>query len=552
MGEVSNQVQPLRENFAVHRQHDQRYARCDNSAWSSSPQINVSGGPDICDIVPALGMSMRPSKESFYMNLWDNQCAPSLHSIFHRIASLQDLSPVITDTMKALAARQLSRMLPRRRTVGSSDDHASSFGPDPEQQGLSGEFSSAAMRSVSRWTWADFNRDPTTAMVALILFCHLESLTSNFPGFYLHSRAVETLVSIQGRSAEAGPLSSHGAELVAAWTQSKLHNWWRRFHFSTPAFQRDNPSLVSAPMMLPMSSVAGSSRVSVLMNLCESYRLNAADFMHCCDELMDIEARRLGDGVRTAPTDISYYSWGHSEWGSKSQEEQPERQRYALDEWHDRLPPSELPMDPNLGNAHIDGASYSPTVVQVKPLHFRSHDAAMNYAYYVTARILQCTGFLATDRLPGGSPSHSESINTHGSDAEAWVALLLRIAAGIDWKSCTRLNTYTVGLSGLLLVCVLRSDNPATGPWVEDWLCRRHHKGCLEEGGFPLAQILRILHAINQEREYGRCVRAVCQPVDDGGGAGKFQSYNSQSLPSVLVYGSCIASGSLYSRYIEL
>ena len=467
--------------------------------------------------------------------------------------SLRELSPVIADTMRALAARQLSRMLPRKRSTGSPNDHASFFGPDPDQQAVSGEFSGAAVRCVSQWGWADFKRDPTIALAVLTLFCHLESLTSNFRGFYLHSGAVETLVGMQSHSAKALSLSSHGAELVAAWAQSKMHNWWRRFHFSTPEFQRDSYSSIITPEILPLLTVGGSNRVSVLMILCESYRLNAAAFMNCCDDMMDTEPAVLDDGVET-PYENVLNPAVHLSAFLDAQEEHLRYQRHALDDWHDKLPPSELPTVLNSDTTRIDGIKYGSTGAreQVVPLRFRSHDAAMNYAYYVTARIMQCMGFLGDARLSLSPPSQSERPNTDWADVEKWIVLLLRIAAGIDWESCTRLNTYTVGLSGLLMACVLRSGDPATGPWVEDWLSRRHRGGCLEEGGFPLSQILRVLHAVNQERRLGRHVHAVCQPVDDGGGAGKFQSYNSQSLPSILVYGSCVSSDFLYSRHIVL
>ncbi len=185
---------------------------------------------------------------------------------------------------------------------------------------------------------------------------------------------------------------------------------------------------------------------------------------------------------------------------------------------------------------------------KLEPLRFTSHGAAMNFAYYITARVFQCTKFLVALR-----PGHDEAQMSGACKAgELWIMVLLRLSAAIDWDDCSRLNTYTVGLSGLLLACVLRSHNLAVGLWVQDWLSRQYQGGCLEEGSFPIFQILQVLRIINRERRSGRHVYAVCQAVDDGGGVGKFDSYNSQRLESVLVYGVCTSSCSLYSRHISL
>ncbi|KAI1140065.1 hypothetical protein F5Y05DRAFT_305217 [Hypoxylon sp. FL0543] len=490
------------------------------------------------DIVLKVDTTMKPSRESFYMSIWGNQCAPALHPIFHRLSRLQELSPVVLDTMMALAARQLSRMLPRARESGSLDMPGSSFRPDLGQQSVSEEFSGSAMRSVVKWTRADFEQHSTTALAVLILFCYLESLMSNFQGFYLHSDAVEALVDVQG--SRTATLSGHGAELLAAWTQSKMHNWWRRFHFSAPSFQRDHPSL-AIQRNIPFK--ANDSRVSVLTILCESYRLNAATLMYYYNDPVDTEFTvQIDSGVplniSQPPSDSSVFLI--------AQEAQLDCQRNALSNWYAQLPPSELPID--WYSTAPNSSQGESTDFEVQPLRFRSHDAAMNFAYYVVARVMQCTEFLNFLQ-----PSHKhKEVSEACTTAEPWIMTLLRIAAGIDWESCIRLNAYTIGISGLLLACVLRSNDMAIGLWVEDWLNQRYLAGCLEEGSFPIFQILQVLRVINEERRLGRHVYAVCQPIDDGGGVGKFDSYNSQRLVSVLVYGWCVDSSCLYSRHIAL
>ncbi|KAI2470816.1 hypothetical protein F4781DRAFT_159061 [Annulohypoxylon bovei var. microspora] len=490
---------------------------------------------------PRIDMMIKPSKQLFYMTVWENQCTPALHPVFHKLTRFQNLSPVIIDTMIALAARQLSRLLPQEREFNPLDNLGSSFRPDLAQQGISGEFSSSAMRNVAQWTSADLYHDSTTALAVLTLFCYLESLMSNFQGFYLHSAAVGTLLDMQ-QGLISKP-SSYRPNLVAAWVQSKMHNWWRRFHFATPTFQRDHPPLTIKPTSLHLSAVA-DTRVSVLMILCESYRLSAANFMSHCEDAVDIEATALH--VDTVPSQTRQSPSLHQCRAFNILEEQLNCQRDALNDWYNQLSSLELPTD--LYTVAHSGVNYKSTPLQIQPLQFESHDAAMNFAYYVTARVVQYTEFLNNLEPSNREMERSDTYNA----AEPWIIILLRIVAGIDWDTCIRLNTYTIGLSGLLLACVLRSNNSALGSWVQDWLSQRYREGCLEEGSFPIFQILQVLRIINQERTSGRHVYAVCQSIDDGGGIGKFDSYNSQRLGSVLVYGWCMNSSRFYSSHIGL
>ena len=132
-------------------------------------------------------------------------------------------------------------------------------------------------------------------------------------------------------------------------------------------------------------------------------------------------------------------------------------------------------------------------------------------------------------------------------EVEAWILILLRIAAGISWKHCVRQNVYTVGFTGLLLACMLKSRNPATGLWIQRWL-EEHLKGDeFEEGNFPVFQVLETVRLVNRERADGWDVLSLFQTVDDRGGSGKLGSYHSQRLVSLLVYARCRSTGSMQS-----
>ncbi|KAK9775832.1 putative Zn(2)-C6 fungal-type domain-containing protein [Seiridium cardinale] len=122
----------------------------------------------------------------------------------------------------------------------------------------------------------------------------------------------------------------------------------------------------------------------------------------------------------------------------------------------------------------------------------------MNFAYYVTARVMQCTEFL--DCL---ETSQSRMRISDACNSEPWIMVFLGVTAGIDWGHCKSLNAYTVDLSGLLLACDLHSSNLAIGLWAQAWAKQRYREGCLEEGSFPVFQILQILQIINLEWRAG-------------------------------------------------
>lgn len=167
----------------------------------------------------------------------------------------------------------------------------------------------------------------------------------------------------------------------------------------------------------------------------------------------------------------------------------------------------------------------------------------MNYAYYCAARVMDSSD------AQGSSHSMQHHGNSHATDADAWMITLLQIAAGLNWSDCLRFNIHTIGIVSLLFACVLRTTNPAIGTWVEDWMMRQVASEDTEEGSFPNLQILQALRLVNSERRAGRDVLAVYQPIDDGGGIGKYGAYTSQSITSFLVFGKCRGTGTLYSRY---
>ena len=466
----------------------------------------------------------------FYLDSWRKQCIPGLHKAFQQLESHPGPT-ILTDIKLALSACRLSRSLPQRKISSPSAVAGLCFRPDAGHESISHAHYGAVMRKMAGWTRGDFDLDPSLGLVVLVLFCHLESSMGNFREFRIHSGGTRRLIQVY-----SDWVVRRGVGLLAAWVEVEMQNWWRRVYFSTPDFHRDHGSL-SLPY--PLESVLSTGvhpRAAVLLILCESHRLSNAAIISAWDIWGGEDFSSADNTSLLGTTRARNYGGGLSVGDYAAL---LSVQAAKLDSWLRLLPASDLPREWQVaeGNLLPDGND-----LDILPLRFNSHASAMNFAYYLTARVMQCTDPLESL----GFPPRTDPDFDHGEEVEAWISLVLRVAAGIDWRDCPRLNVFTVGLASLLLSCALRSRRPATGIWIQTWLEQRLLVGNdFEEGNFPVFQVLETVRLVNRERAGGMDVFALFQTVDEGGGGGKLGSYHSQSLVSLCVYGRRRATGGL-------
>ncbi|KAL6885666.1 hypothetical protein GGI43DRAFT_419059 [Trichoderma evansii] len=490
-------------------------------------------------ILVSLGPSLLPQQRTsdvvrFYLNIWDVHCLPALNLAFKSMETIRSQSSLITDTIATLAASRLSRKLPQRRLLKPSDSLELDFRPDSGHEALSSELYGSALRKMSSWSPETFDSNPMLAFATLVLFCYVESSMGHFKGFYIHSQGVEKLLK-----KSANLLFPHGAGLLAAWVEVKMQNWWRRAYFGVPEFFQDYFNPLLCPEMQFISNTTSGRTATILWILCESHRLNTAALIACWTKqgknspmLRENTASKLIDKATSAseqPIPFSELLVMIKIYSEK------------LDEWRAPLP----------GLAEIKGNPSRLKRLDLKSpeneaIYFSSHKFAMNMAYYVVARVMHSTGPLQTF-----DSASIHNIDDLYDEVEAWIFILLRIAAGISWEDCVCLNAYTIGFAGLLFTCALASRRLETGLWIQEWLKKRLDQGGIEEGNFPVFQILDAVRLINRERRNGLDVVALFQTVDDGGGRGKFGSYSSQSIWSMLVYARCRSTGELGSYHVS-
>jgi hypothetical protein len=454
---------------------------------------------------------------SIYKGYWGNNCLSALHPVFHKITDLTSQVPVLEDAIVALAACNLSRSSPKPKSPGVAGNV--SYQPHPEHWASSQQHYRSALTATQHMTEAvTQSMDPQITMTILVLFSCLESSIGNFLRFHNHSRGIANL--IRRLSTGLDPTSSM-TDLLAAWMQTRYHSWWIRLYFSTFTFQLEQSSL-SAPAFLEDNIESNSVRRAMILSiLCESHRLHQkmllGTFLLASDQMT----------INLNSTDQWYKAGMYRELLTLQAEK--------LIIWEQNLPLADLP-------ASLEGeVQYLfPEGLLVTPLKFSSHNAAMNYAYFISARLMQD----APIDLSG----------EHITDSDHWVFLLLRITAGIDRQTCLRDNTYTIGLSSLLLAALLHTCSLDIGIWIEDWLQgfqKNAQSPALEEGSFPLAQITTVVSVINQQRRLGRNVFAVSQAEDDGGGNGKVDSYDSQDIKVVWLHGRERATGARFQEPVR-
>lgn len=452
-------------------------------------------------------------QEAFYMHMWDKQCLSALHPVFRQFGIMENIAPIVQKAILSVSACHLSRRLPQRKTLTVTDIPGLAYRPEIQHQVASQEFYQSATQQLRLWTGHRNKSELNSMLAAMILFCSLESSMGNFAGFNIHSNGVRTLLRM--RDEPRGPHDTTQLELQDAWKQTHILNWWRRFHFSPPTFQNTPfPQLdeVSDPRERDALSWPLYHRVDIMTSLCEALSVVSRTTSRGWERETNVDLTDVADLDHELDIlDVKISTWLKAFQSS---------QKVYPDVYQGRpgSAPEEIP--------------------DLWPLKFPSHDEAMNFAYWATARVMYCAAERTIDRITGTTRYRRVQ-----KVIEGWISIVLRVAMAIDWDNCVRYNTHTIGMSGLLLACAIRSEKLDVGLWVENWLEERRSTAGLEEGSFPVLQILQILRIVNRERKAGFDVVSIFSTKDDGGGKGKFQSYHSQVLETVEVCVRCRETG---------
>lgn len=444
------------------------------------------------DLVRSLN---RSENELYYLTHWGGSCLEALDCGFQRMTHAENfMNRLLKHSILALSACNLSRSRPEQESV---KDTTLTYRPHRQHQATSQYYYTSALGQVAKIINNDaspWETSQDTLLAALVVFCYIESTMGTFSGFNCHAQGIAKFIqATESKNSHVARTTDLGYRLLSAYLHSRYQSWWRRLHFSSFEYQCRQPSMALSDVVVSILWSVDAKRTLVTAILCESYRLNIIASL-----------RRWGD----RNSDVSEYI------------AMLENESMKLDEWRSRLTPSELPTEPSNNTEDL--------FMNVKPLQFTSHDNAMNYAYYVVARIMQCTDNLRPSLL---------TIQDDTKKTTYWLRILLRILSGLQKSTCAKLNVYSIGISGLLLSSLPRCRDVSIGSWIEAWLLDLLASSVLEEGSFPVAQALAVAALVNAERDAGNEICAIGLVEDDGGGGGKYDSYSSQYIDRVVVNG---------------
>lgn len=480
-------------------------------------------------------------QRSFYLDMWKKHCIPALHPALGRLGTRSDLPSIVQDAVLALSACHLSRRIPREKPFDPAETPGLSFKPDPGHQIVSLEVYGSVLISLARCYVDVHTANIDLILTSTVLLAHFELLMGNFRQFGSHSMGATTLLSYLETAGTIPHLWA--CELIANWTQAKAHSWWLRLHFSTPDFHLSSKSQACSLWLMDVLEKSTDSRAAIMSALCECCRLKSIALLEGWGAIHFGSKERLSKNYHFGKPVFGPALPYKAAWSATPA---VTAQRAFLDRWYKGLATSEQPIEAMEQSAVT--AFYSEwEPLDVRPLRFVSHQAAMNYAYYVVSRLLLSQ--IAIEDPECRSPnSYVDSIQ----EANSWAFMLARITAGLNWTDCTRLNTFVIGLSTLFLPCALGPLDIRISLWMQNWLEQRYATDALEEGSFPVLQSLQALRIVHGERRKGRISDVLFSCIEDEGGAGKYGSYNSQNFTSLLVYGHDISTGQAFSRTVGI
>jgi hypothetical protein len=471
-------------------------------AWFSS---FVDMGPSMATATSDGGLPITEADEGFYklqeklyLHHWRTHLLGILPAQFAEVENLADRCSALRPAIIALSACDLAQARTDVRRWGIGYEKRWLLSPNREHQQYGKMYYNLALRELAHLDYC--KQEPTSVLATLMLFTHIESHIGSFRGAAFHHHGIEHLLSARHGFCGQSVLAM---DLVRIWTSLRAQNWRCRIPFTLPGFQTSLADIgLDAGQLLNPSEARDEA---VMINMLQSWRLSLMILFERYTgrgDMESISSRCCRDYYARIPPPGVTQPW-------KPKEPIPDEdyeallceQRTELDRWYAALPPSHLPRE-SLGS---NSSAPDPLQLGQPPLQFLTQQAAMNYIYYVAARIFQSREgideFLAPPRL---FPHHSAQSDHPGVDH--WLRLLLRIIAGRDIMVCARHSSYSVGILDILHMCHLRLPRCShiIGIGVH-YMITGYANNCIaHEGSALVLGFQHLFEEIEEQRNLGR------------------------------------------------
>ncbi|EXJ77108.1 hypothetical protein A1O3_10266 [Capronia epimyces CBS 606.96] len=565
--EQADQEQADQEQ-ADQEQADQEQADYPASSRNETTTLNVpvqpdrrktrTVGPDFLRDQPPTSIlsslspatSTESASENLYLALWYSEVSALLPPVFLELTAVMPDFPPLGSAVLAISAAYLSHRESSVVVTTRGRKRVSRYIPHKDHQYQSLIYYNTGVQGLADSFSNLAQMNPVHMLATSVLFHHFELDSGSFTGGAGHMDGIDKLLSTEYHQLNS---SRTGRELLCTTMSLRALHVHRRLvagsRFSKPIHKADgfplNKSIINGQ--------AGSHYDSITILLCDcmyTERRIVLDWCACrveslSPDIQPIMARILGQMClpesRQASTNSQLKEIDESYGRSL------EQQRAQLDEWHARLPLSELPIDSFTSRQQaMNGYEDSEPDFKMHPLKFHTFESAMNYAYYAASQILSSPYVLDRFEKPTMTTARSLPFTRRHYP---WEKLILRIAAGLEFADCIHKNTFRTGIMTLLTLCLLWRPRPDVAVWIDNWIRRVQDHGVPLDSGLPFLTS-RINPLITQQHRNGMDV-FMLSPVDTED-AEKTDLYQSDFKAQVMVCGKDRHTGELYTCQLDV
>lgn len=463
----------------------------------------TSGTPDPRTSIP--GNHVPPLQEALYLRHWHNSVQCLLPDIFRSLCKRMDESLAIRFAVLALSASNFAHSQPELASIAVRKQQRQYYAPGHQHQHYGRLYYNLAIREFPKID--DPNRNVLDILTILLLFIYIETDIGSFRGLAFHHHGIEILL---GDEYNVCYSSAEGRGLICAWLGLRATSWRNRIPFTVFGSQHRLDEMgIDAMRVLKLQNCRDEEVVTIML---ESMRLsNMALFEKLVGrgDLESISSRCIRGYLKQVGKPSKVEPW-------RPKVAIPDedylfllqQQQIFLDEWHASLPPTDLPYESFERQRMYASIAENDHQQTPAPLKFHSHNAAMNYVYYVFARIVQSQDALNI-YLGSPAPDGPENIGSASlNPINPWLLVLLRITVGLNAAECIHRNAYVIGIFEILYWSIFRL--PMFAPIIRVHICNLTKKfidlGSSQEGMTSLCSFDTLLDDLEEERQKGRDV----------------------------------------------
>ncbi|EXJ89930.1 hypothetical protein A1O3_02997 [Capronia epimyces CBS 606.96] len=440
--------------------------------------------------------------ENFYLEKWYTCVVGCLPPIFRDItmaAGMPDFPP-LWSAICAISASYLAH-IESSIVITNAGGRRSRYVPQSEHRYRSLEFYDRGVRELTRLVSTSKPADIHYVLATSLIFHYFEIDSGSVVGAGGHMESIDSLVM---SSYDVLHADLTGQKLLCTWMVLRGVVASRRLSVGlgltglSSSISSDELDYIMSTAATPYDSImrlllTSLSLVRVMILdwcVCRGASFVTPEEKHAAfagvlDKLSLPESRRDCSSSELAAIDDGY-------WKSLA------KQRAKLDDWHSRLPMSELPTE-SFTSQNTDPTTADTTTAaadpDVEPLRFQTHEAAMNYIYYALAQMLSSRRALAQVATADAPPAKFTTRNY------PWEHLILRITMGLDLSDCVTKHTFRVGVMSVLSTCAAWCPHIAVTQVAERWLAKLEACGMAVEDGMPVAVIKRELNFVVENKK---------------------------------------------------